>query len=153
MKDCRVVFGYYGHPTHSGLSYRRVVRASILDDVSLNWMNPMTIKRFRPYTFVFLLFFALTGASLGDWWSDNGDTAPSSDIDSGARSETTADEDLVNDARGPGQPQDEPTSQTHVLYDPWGRPYTYGMPYGYGPWMGYGTGYMAGPYPAAGGRR
>lgn len=101
---------------------------------------------------VWILLASLSGTALGDWWSDNGDSADSSDIDSGARSETTTDQDLINDAKGPGQPQDDPGNQTHVLYDPWGRPYTYGMPYGYGPWMGYGTGYMAGPY-VGGGRR
>lgn len=113
----------------------------------------MMLKGFRSILVGSCLFMAMPGTSVGDWWSDNGDTAPSADIDSGSRAETTADEDLVNDARGPGQPQDEPNSQVPVLYDPWGRPYTYGMPYGYGPWMGYGAGYMAGPYPAGGGRR
>lgn len=98
----------------------------------------------------FLLVFLLVVPVLAvqaDWWSDQGDSAPNEDIDSGARSETTADQDLVNDAQGPGQPQDSNQNSTHTLYDPWGRPYTYGMPYGYGPWMGYGMGYMAGPYP------
>lgn len=101
------------------------------------------------------LSIASFGQTRADFWSDTGDSASSEDIDSGARSETTTDQDLVNDAQGPGQPQDAPQSQVPTLYDPWGRPYVYGMPYGYGPGMGYGMGYFAGPYSggAAPGRR
>ncbi len=77
-----------------------------------------------------------------DWWSDNGDTANAQDIDSGAQPETTTDNDLVKDARGPGQPQVDSSSGAPVVYDARGNAYGYGMPYGYGPRFGYGYGYM-----------
>jgi hypothetical protein len=82
-----------------------------------------------------------------DWWSDNGDSANAEDIDADAKPETTANDDLVRDAQGPGQPQANQASQAPMIYDAWGRPYVYGMPYGYGPGFGYGMGYMSGPYP------
>jgi len=77
-----------------------------------------------------------------DWWSDNGDTANAQDIDAGAQPETTADNDLVKDAQGPGQPQVDSSSSAPIVYDGQGTPYVYGMPYGYGASFGYGYGYM-----------
>jgi len=77
-----------------------------------------------------------------DWWSDNGDSANAQDIDSGAQSETTTDNDLVQDAQGPGQPQVDSSASTPIVYDGQGNPYVYGMPYGYGARFGYGYGYM-----------
>ena len=89
--------------------------------------------------------------SAADWWSDNDDNADVQDIDAGAKPETSADDDLVRNAVGPGQPQnDDQSPSTGVIYDAWGRPYAYGMPYGYGPGFGYGYGYMSGPYDVAG---
>jgi hypothetical protein len=104
-----------------------------------------------------LLAFSLwvTEPVRADWWSDNGDSTSSEDIDSDAKPETSANDDLVRDAQGPGQPQDNTQHQTPMMYDAWGRPYAYGMPYGYGAGFGYGMGYMAGPYRGGvvGGRR
>lgn len=77
-----------------------------------------------------------------DWWSDNGDTANAQDIDAGAQSETTTDNDLVQDAQGPGQPQVDPSTGASVVYDGRGNAYAYGMPYGWAPRFGYGYGYM-----------
>ena len=97
--------------------------------------------------------------SAADWWSDNDDNPDVQDIDAGAKPETSTDDDLVRNAVGPGQPQnDDQSPSTGVIYDAWGRPYAYGMPYGYGPGFGYGYGYMVGPYdvvgrPGGGGRR
>ncbi len=100
-----------------------------------------------------VVFTCLTAVPVSaDWWSDNGDSANVNDIDADAKSETTANDDLVRDAQGPGQPQDNQAPQAPMIYDAWGRPYVYGMPYGYGPGFGYGMGYMAGPYPGGAAR-
>jgi len=107
------------------------------------------LRTLSPYFLVFSLLMALPVAA--DWWSDNGDSAGAEDIDSGATSETTANDDLVRDAQGPGQPQNNSQNQAPMIYDAWGRPYVYGMPYGYGPGFGYGMGYMAGTYTRGGG--
>lgn len=106
------------------------------------------LRTLTPYLILFALLVPLPASA--DWWSDNGDSAGAEDIDSGAQSETTANDDLVKDAQGPGQPQNNPQNQTPMMYDAWGRPYAYGMPYGYGPGFGYGMGYMAGPYARGG---
>ena len=105
------------------------------------------LRTLTPYLMALSLLIALPVAA--DWWSDNGDSAGAEDIDSGAKSGTSTDDDLVRDARGPGQPQNNQQNQAPMVYDSWGRPYVYGMPYGYGPGFGYGMGYMAGPYPQA----
>jgi len=98
-----------------------------------------------------LFIFLLTAMPVtADWWSDNGDSAGAEDIDAGAQAETSANDDLVRDAQGPGQPQSNAQPQVPMIYDAWGRPYVYGMPYGYGPTFGYGMGYVAGPYPRSG---
>jgi len=87
--------------------------------------------------------------SAADWWSDNDDNPDVQDIDAGAQAETDTDDDLLKNAVGPGQPQnDDQSPSTGVIYDAWGRPYAYGMPYGYGPAFGYGYGYISGPYVA-----
>jgi len=104
----------------------------------------------RLYPYLLLLPLVLTVPVSADWWSDNGDSANAEDIDADAKSETTANDDLVRDAQGPGQPQDRQQAQAPMVDDAWGRPYVYGMPYGYGPGFGYGMGYMAGPYPREG---
>ena len=101
-------------------------------------------RAFPAYFFAVSLFVAMPVPA--DWWSDNGDSAEVEDIDSGAKSETSANDDLVRDAQGPGQPQNNGQNQVPMIYDAWGRPYIYGMPYGYGPGFGYGMGYIAGPY-------
>jgi hypothetical protein len=110
-----------------------------------------TMNNLRTMSFLAVLILSAPMAE-ADWWSDNGDEADAQDIDSGAKSETSTDDDLIKDAQGPGQPQDDNSSQrTPVIYDAWGRPYGYGMPYGYGSSFGYGNGYISGPM--VGGRR
>ncbi|MEY4684982.1 MAG: hypothetical protein RLZ25_1441 [Pseudomonadota bacterium] len=104
------------------------------------------MSRALPLVVLFLSLLA-AGSVSADWWSDNGDSASSEDIDADAKPETSANDDLVRDAQGPGQPQNNGQSQAPMIYDAWGRPYVYGMPYGYGAGFGYGMGYMAGPYP------
>lgn len=98
-------------------------------------------------SYLLVVGLIVTVPAVADWWSDNGDSASAEDIDSDAKPETSANDDLVRDAQGPGQPQSSQQTQTPMVYDAWGRPYVYGMPYGYGPGFGYGMGYMAGPYP------
>lgn len=103
------------------------------------------LRHLPPYLLVLSLLAAVPVSA--DWWSDNGDSAQAEDIDSGAKPETSANDDLVRDAQGPGQPENTQQNQAPMIYDAWGRPYVYGMPYGYGPGFGYGMGYLAGPYP------
>lgn len=102
---------------------------------------------FRP-----IIIFAVIGLlsmtpATADWWSDNGDSAPAEDIDAGAQPETSADDQIVKDAQGPGQPASNTPAQVPMMYDNWGRPIAYGMPYGYGPAFGYGMGYISAPRP------
>ena len=83
----------------------------------------------------------LLGISEGhaDWWGDNGDSANAEDIDAGAQREETTNDDLVRDANGPGQPQNQTPSQNAPVYDGYGYPFAFGVPYGFSPLMGYGT--------------
>ena len=76
------------------------------------------------------------------------------DIDAGAQSETTTDDDILRNAVGPGQPQNNQYYNYPLIYDYYGYPliydqrgypYSYTMPYGYGPYFGYGYGYLFGP--------
>jgi hypothetical protein len=135
FKVSHLIQGYYYGP--------QMINPSILIQNTMNTIRTIS-----------LLAVLLSAAPMveADWWGDNGDTADVEDIDSGEKPETTTDDDLIRDAQGPGQPQDDNSSQrTPVIYDSWGRPYGYGMPYGYGYGFGYGNGYMAGPMVGRGG--
>jgi hypothetical protein len=93
----------------------------------------------KPLIMCLVLSFPFTFVS-ADWWSETGDIPVVEDIDAGAMSET--EDGIMENAVGPGQPQDPPYSvlQPNIIYDQYGSPYWYGMPYGYGPWFGYGYG-------------
>lgn len=71
--------------------------------------------------------------------ADDGDGAELQDIDAGAQSETSDDDDIMRSSNGPGQPQQDPVL---TVYDRNGYPSVYGYPYGYGYPFGYGYGYV-----------
>lgn len=113
--------------------------ANVVADPSNQWVQQIMNR------LVFLTLLVGLGTQIppvsADWWSDNGDTANAQDIDAGAQSETTTDNDLVRDAQGPGQPQVDPSTGSPVMYNGGGNAYYYGMPYGWAPRFGYGYGY------------
>ena len=94
------------------------------------------------YGAVFCLLGALMLLPSPTILADDDDTAELEDIDAGAKEETSDDNEIMHNANGPGEPQQEGTSS---VYD--GYPYTSsGYPYGYAYPFGYGYGYLYGGY-------
>ncbi|RQW84383.1 MAG: hypothetical protein EHM62_00750 [Methylococcus sp.] len=94
------------------------------------------------------LAFQAHSTSYGGW----GDDQPAEDIDAGVHEGTQADDEIMRNSTGPGEPQnatDSVATGGGVAYDAYGRPYVYSMPYGYGPYAGYGVGYVSGPFGGA----